>query len=89
MTWPAELVGSTKLVHGGLRYLDITSFRAGSEALIEREILWKSRPTSSGRFRFVLPHHDGLRPAGCCGSVFFCMTISAAGICCRRRARSI
>jgi len=41
---------STKLVHGGLRYLEYYEFRLVREALIEREILWKIAPTSSARF---------------------------------------
>jgi glycerol-3-phosphate dehydrogenase len=54
---------STKLVHGGLRYLEYYEFRLVREALIEREILWKIAPHLIRPLRFVLPHHDGLRPA--------------------------
>jgi glycerol-3-phosphate dehydrogenase len=54
---------STKLVHGGLRYLEYYEFRLVREALIEREILWKIAPHIIRPLRFVLPHHDGLRPA--------------------------
>jgi glycerol-3-phosphate dehydrogenase len=54
---------STKLVHGGLRYLEYYEFRLVREALIEREILWKIAPHLIRSLRFVLPHHDGLRPA--------------------------
>jgi len=53
---------STKLVHGGLRYLEYYEFRLVREALIEREILWKIAPHIIRPLRFVLPHHDGLRP---------------------------
>jgi glycerol-3-phosphate dehydrogenase len=54
---------STKLVHGGLRYLEYFEFRLVREALIEREILWGIAPHIIRPLRFVLPHHDGLRPA--------------------------
>lgn len=54
---------STKLVHGGLRYLEYYEFRLVREALIEREILWQIAPHIIRPMRFVLPHHDGLRPA--------------------------
>ena len=54
---------STKLIHGGLRYLEHYEFRLVREALIEREILWKLAPHIIWPLRFVLPHHDGLRPA--------------------------
>ena len=54
---------STKLVHGGLRYLEYYDFRLVREALIEREILWKIAPHIIRPLRFVLPHHAGLRPA--------------------------
>jgi glycerol-3-phosphate dehydrogenase len=54
---------STKLVHGGLRYLEYYEFRLVREALIERELLWQIAPHIVRPLRFVLPHHDGLRPA--------------------------
>jgi glycerol-3-phosphate dehydrogenase len=54
---------STKLIHGGLRYLEYYEFRLVREALIEREILWQIAPHIIRPLRFVLPHHDGLRPA--------------------------
>jgi glycerol-3-phosphate dehydrogenase len=54
---------STKLVHGGLRYLEYYEFRLVREALIEREILWAIAPHIIRPLRFVLPHHSGLRPA--------------------------
>ncbi len=53
---------STKLIHGGLRYLEHYEFRLVREALIEREVLLKSAPHIIWPLRFVLPHHDGLRP---------------------------
>ncbi len=54
---------STKLVHGGLRYLEYYEFRLVREALIEREVLWQAAPHIIEPLRFVLPHHSGLRPA--------------------------
>jgi glycerol-3-phosphate dehydrogenase len=54
---------STKLIHGGLRYLEHYKFRLVREALIEREVLLKIAPHIMWPLRFVLPHHKGLRPA--------------------------
>ena len=54
---------STKLIHGGLRYLEYYEFRLVHEALAEREVLWAIAPHIIQPLRFVLPHHDGLRPA--------------------------
>ena len=54
---------STKLIHGGLRYLEHGEFRLVREALEERERLWASAPHIIRPMRFVLPHHRGLRPA--------------------------
>ena len=54
---------STKLFHGGLRYLEYYEFRLVREALIERETLLRAMPHISWPLRFVLPHHAGLRPA--------------------------
>ena len=54
---------STKLIHGGLRYLEYYEFRLVREALIEREVLWRIAPHIVSPLRFVLPHHAGLRPA--------------------------
>jgi glycerol-3-phosphate dehydrogenase len=53
---------STKLIHGGLRYLEHYEFRLVREALIEREVLLQSAPHIIWPLRFVLPHHGGLRP---------------------------
>jgi glycerol-3-phosphate dehydrogenase len=55
--------GSTKLIHGGLRYLEHYEFRLVREALMEREVLWKMAPHIIWPMRFVLPHAQGLRPA--------------------------
>jgi glycerol-3-phosphate dehydrogenase len=54
---------STKLVHGGLRYLEYYEFRLVREALIEREVLWRIAPHIIGPLRFVLPQRPGMRPA--------------------------
>ncbi|RYE07191.1 MAG: glycerol-3-phosphate dehydrogenase [Hyphomicrobiales bacterium] len=54
---------ATKLVHGGLRYLEYYEFRLVREALAEREVLWSMAPHIIWPLRFVLPHHKGLRPA--------------------------
>jgi len=53
---------STKLIHGGLRYLEYYEFRLVREALIEREVLLNAAPHIIWPLRFVLPHHAGLRP---------------------------
>ena len=55
--------GSTKLIHGGLRYLEHYEFRLVRESLEEREIVWRLAPHLVEPLRFVLPHHRGLRPA--------------------------
>jgi len=54
---------ATKLIHGGLRYLEYYQFRLVREALLERETLWRIAPHIIWPLRFVLPHHRGLRPA--------------------------
>ena len=54
---------SSKLIHGGLRYLEHFEFRLVREALIEREVLWRIAPHIVWPLRFVLPHHADLRPA--------------------------
>ena len=53
---------STKLVHGGLRYLEHYEFRLVRESLIERERLLNIAPHIIWPLRFVLPHDEGLRP---------------------------
>jgi glycerol-3-phosphate dehydrogenase len=53
---------STKLIHGGLRYLELFEFRLVREALIEREKLLGIAPHIIRPMRFVLPHVEGLRP---------------------------
>jgi glycerol-3-phosphate dehydrogenase len=54
---------ATKLIHGGLRYLEHYEFRLVREALMEREVLWSIAPHIIWPLRIVLPHHKGLRPA--------------------------
>ncbi|MHA1152402.1 MAG: glycerol-3-phosphate dehydrogenase [Alphaproteobacteria bacterium] len=54
---------STKLIHGGLRYLETYEFRLVREALIEREVLLRAAPHIIWPLSFVLPHNKGLRPA--------------------------
>ena len=55
--------GSTKLIHGGLRYLEHYEFRLVRESLMEREVLWRNAPHIIWPLRFVLPYAEGLRPA--------------------------
>ncbi len=54
---------SSKLVHGGLRYLEQFEFRLVSEALGEREVLLRAAPHIVHPLRFVMPHVPELRPA--------------------------
>ncbi len=55
---------STKLFHGGLRYLEYFEFRLVREALEERETLLKAMPHISWPMRFVLPYHKDMRFEG-------------------------
>ena len=54
---------STKLIHGGLRYLEYREFRLVREALAERERLLTIAPHIIWPLRFVLPHGGDMRPA--------------------------
>ncbi len=54
---------SSKLIHGGLRYLEHFEFMLVRKALNEREILWAAAPHIVHPMRFILPHHNDLRPA--------------------------
>jgi glycerol-3-phosphate dehydrogenase len=54
---------STKLIHGGLRYLEHYEFRLVAEALAEREVLLRAAPHIIAPLQFVLPHEPHLRPA--------------------------
>jgi glycerol-3-phosphate dehydrogenase len=53
---------SSKLIHGGLRYLEQYEFRLVGEALAEREVLLKVAPHLIKPLQFVLPHEPHLRP---------------------------
>jgi glycerol-3-phosphate dehydrogenase len=53
---------STKLIHGGLRYLEHYEFALVRESLVERERLWAIAPHIIWPLRFVLPHVPGIRP---------------------------
>lgn len=53
---------STKLIHGGLRYLEQYEFRLVREALAEREVLLRNAPHIVHPMRFQLPHRPHLRP---------------------------
>ena len=53
---------STKLIHGGLRYLEQWHFRLVRKALQEREVLLASAPHLIRPLRFVMPHDAHLRP---------------------------
>ena len=55
---------STKLFHGGLRYLEYFEVRLVREALIERETLLRAMPHISWPMRFVLPYHPDMRFEG-------------------------
>src|SRR6188768_2364464 len=54
---------STKLIHGGLRYLEHREFGLVRKALLEREVLMRSAPHIIRPLRFVLPHDQGQRAA--------------------------
>ncbi len=53
---------STKLIHGGLRYLEYYEFDLVRKALAERELLLKSAPHIMSPLRFVMPHDPSMRP---------------------------
>ena len=53
---------STKLIHGGLRYLEYYEFSLVKKALAERELLLKSAPHIMWPLRFVMPHDPSMRP---------------------------
>ncbi|MBI1217279.1 MAG: glycerol-3-phosphate dehydrogenase [Rhodobacteraceae bacterium] len=55
---------STKLFHGGLRYLEYFEFRLVHESLVEREVLLRAMPHISWPMRFVLPYHPSMRFEG-------------------------
>ena len=53
---------STKLIHGGLRYLEYREFSLVRKALAEREVLLKGAPHIMWPLRFVMPHDPSMRP---------------------------
>jgi glycerol-3-phosphate dehydrogenase len=53
---------STKLIHGGLRYLEYYEFSLVRKALQEREVLLRSAPHIMWPLRFVMPHDPAMRP---------------------------
>jgi glycerol-3-phosphate dehydrogenase len=53
---------SSKLAHGGLRYLERYEFRLVAESLAEREVLLRNAPHIVRPLRFILPHAPGMRP---------------------------
>lgn len=53
---------STKLIHGGLRYLEYYEFALVRESLQERDVILRIAPHLAHRMRFVLPHVSSLRP---------------------------
>ena len=53
---------SSKMIHGGLRYLELGQIRLVGESLREREILLRTAPHVVRPLRFVLPHCPGMRP---------------------------
>ena len=54
---------STKLVHGGLRYLEHYEFGLVRKALAEREVLMRAAPHIVRPLRFVMPHEPSMRPS--------------------------
>ena len=63
---------SSKLIHGGLRYLEHREFRLVREALAEREVLLAKAPHIIKPLRFILPHRPHLRPAWMIRFGLFC-----------------
>jgi len=59
----ATSAASTKLIHGGLRYLEQYEFRLVRESLLEREVLLKLAPHIIWPLRFILPHDKAQRPS--------------------------
>ncbi|HLT04574.1 MAG TPA: glycerol-3-phosphate dehydrogenase [Pseudomonas sp.] len=63
---------SSKLIHGGLRYLEHREFRLVREALAEREVLLAKAPHIIKPLRFILPHRPHLRPGWMIRVGLFC-----------------
>ncbi len=66
---------SSKLIHGGLRYLEHKEFRLVREALAEREVLLAKAPHIIKPMRFIMPHRPHLRPAWLIRAGLFFMII--------------
>ena len=79
---------STKLIHGGLRYLEYYEFRLVREALIEREVLLNAARTSSGRCALFCPTAPSSALHGSFGSGSSCMITSVVENACRHRLPS-
>ena len=79
---------STKLIHGGLRYLEHRDFRLVRQSLRERAVLLRNAPHIVWPMRFVLPHHAGLRPWWMIRLGLFSTTASAGAARCRRARAS-
>jgi glycerol-3-phosphate dehydrogenase len=62
---------STKLIHGGLRYLEYYEFSLVRKALAEREVLLRSAPHIMWPLRFVMPHDPSMRPVWMIGIGLF------------------
>jgi glycerol-3-phosphate dehydrogenase len=80
---------STKLIHGGLRYLEFYDFGLVRKALQEREVLLTLAPHIVWPLRFVMPHDRHLRPAWMIRAGCFCTITSRAASVLPPRARSI
>jgi len=74
---------SSKLIHGGLRYLEHGAFRLVREALAEREVLLASAPHVIRPLPFVLPYAPGYGPALCSSLASSFMTTWAAAASCQ------
>ena len=72
---------STKLIHGGLRYLEQYEFRLVRKALIEREVLMRCAPHLIRPLAFILPHDDSRRPACWCVPACWSTTAWQSGAC--------
>ena len=79
---------STKLIHGGLRYLEQGWLRLVREALIEREVMLRMAPHLIRPMRFVFPPEPEMVRPGCCGWGCSSTIISAAAKFCLRPAPS-
>ena len=80
---------STKLLHGGLRYLERFEFRLVREALTEREVVWRIAPHIVRPLRFVLPHDSQTRPRWMIRIGLFLYDHLGGRNSCRRAGRSI